>query len=244
VELALSQERFRVDTLLVTQTAYARLRPLLVGHAQIRVWIATAEQMHSTSGASFHQGCVALVRLPPEGDGVEAWGDRTPARVLVAEDVTDPDNIGGLFRNAFAFGVRGVLLSARCASPFYRKAARTSLGASLRVPFVHARDSLDFRAALERLRGIDFELIALTPGATAIGVEQLRVEGRLPGRLALCVGNEGAGLSDDVLARARVKLRIPMVSIADSVNVATAAAIALARIFELDVIERSTLIGD
>ena len=83
-----------------------------------------------------------------------------PRLILALEDVSNPDNVGGVFRNARAFGADAILLSAGCADPLYRKAIRTSMGASLVTPFAHVPDWAD---GLARLRKAGYTLVALTP---------------------------------------------------------------------------------
>ena len=132
--------------------------------------------------------------------------------------MTNHDNVGGLFRNARAFGAGAVLLSPRCCDPLYRKAIRTSIGASLALPFARARAWPDDLAATR------LPLVALhpAPGGTALG------EWQPPeGRFLLAVGSEGPGLSRALLNVADVRLRVEMEAGIDSINVALAAGIAL-----------------
>jgi tRNA G18 (ribose-2'-O)-methylase SpoU len=193
------------------------------------VYLVTNEVLLATSGVRFHQGCVAVAERvrAPSVEEVLAGAGRV---ALALEDVVNPDNVGSLFRNAFAFGAGGVLLTARCAPPVYRKAIRTSLGATLRIPFATlARWPDDL--ALARAAG--FTLAALTPDPNARPLADLGAAIPLPARILLLVGNEGDGLTAAALAAADLRLRIPMIGGADSINVATAAAIALQRVFEL-----------
>ena len=77
-----------------------------------------------------------------------------------------PDNVGGVFRNAAAFGADAVLLSPTCCDPLYRKAIRTSMGATLRVPFARMPD---WPGTLDRLRRARFTVVALTPRRPSTG---------------------------------------------------------------------------
>jgi tRNA G18 (ribose-2'-O)-methylase SpoU len=132
--------------------------------------------------------------------------------------IANHDNMGGLFRNAAAFGVKAALLAPDCCDPFYRKALRVSVGGVLRVPFATLAPEEDLVAALERQ---DFTPIALSPaGATALH------EFKPPRRSALIMGAEGPGLPETVLARCRT-VSIPMAAGFDSLNVAVTAGIAL-----------------
>ena len=143
---------------------------------------------------------------------------------MLLEDLTDPDNVGAVFRNALAFGADAALLSSRCADPLYRKAIRTSSAATLTVPFARLDD---WRAGLARIRHAGYRLIGLTPEESAIDVDHLDIS---PGRSALVLGAEGAGLTAETRAAIDLALRIPMAPGVDSLNVATAGAIALHRL--------------
>ena len=138
-------------------------------------------------------------------------------RVAVLEGLNDFENLGSLFRNAAAFGVDAVLLDPQCADPLYRRSVRVSMGHVLRVPFAVA--SLPWTL----LSG--FTTLALTPS----GPVALR-EVPVPERWAVLLGAEGPGLSADALAAADVRVRIPMAGGVDSLNVATAAAVAFAHL--------------
>ena len=144
------------------------------------------------------------------------------ASVLVGIGIANHDNVGGLFRNAAAFGAAGVLLDTGSADPLYRKAIRVSAGASLTLP--HARAPAP--AILDALEAAGIAALALTPR----GATELDDVAPAP-RVAVIVGAEGPGLPEDVLARVQgVRIAMARQAVAcgfDSLNVATAAAIAL-----------------
>jgi len=137
--------------------------------------------------------------------------------------VGNPDNVGGLFRVALALGAGGVLLDGACGDPLYRKAIRTSMAASLRVPFTRVEP---FPLALDELKARGFQVAALTPDPSAIALDDYRVDSGA--RLILLLGSEGPGLQPETMDYADVRLRIPIDARADSLNVVVAAGIALA----------------
>jgi tRNA G18 (ribose-2'-O)-methylase SpoU len=143
--------------------------------------------------------------------------------IVVLEGVTDPDNVGGVFRNAAALGADGVLLGPTCCDPLYRKAIRTSMGAVLRVPFARAEE---WPAALVDVRAAGFTLVALTPRQPSATIERFAA-GPRSSRLALIVGTEGAGLTPAAEAAADERVSIPMQGDVDSVNLVVAVGIAL-----------------
>src|SRR5579875_3328915 len=140
-------------------------------------------------------------------------------RVAVLEGLNDFENLGALFRNAAAFGVDAVLLDRRCADPLYRRSVRVSMGHVLRVPFAVLDDP--WPGALH-----GFTTLALTPDPTATPLREVAVADRW----AVLLGAEGPGLSAASLAAADVRVRIPMAPGVDSLNVATAAAVAFAHL--------------
>ena len=218
---------FATRSVLATDVAIEALRHVLDELPdETPVYCVSRDVMQQVSGVRFHQGCVAAgePRTAPSLDKLlGACGDR--ARLVVLERVSDPDNVGSIFRSARAFGVNGVLLSPGCASPLYRKAIRTSMGATLSLAFCAADPWPD---ALGELRRAGFALLALTPDGD-VDVDGL-AEAGLPARAALIFGTEGGGISEEVRAIADERVRIAIERESDSLNVANAAAIALHRL--------------
>ncbi len=160
VERLLALDRFRVHSILVNRAAHDAMGPLLSA-AQTTVLACDDATLESITGYNFHRGCLALVYRPPDVLPTALHGAR---RLLGIENIANPDNIGGLFRTAAAFAVDGVVLDAASGDPLYRKAVRTSMGASLRVPYARAGAWLP---ALAELREQGFRIVALTPAAGA-----------------------------------------------------------------------------
>lgn len=201
---------------LVAEGRLERIRPLIDG-LDLTVHVTSNAVVRDLVGFPFHRGVFAVGErrpTPPVTDIVRGAG-----RVLVVEGVTDHENVGSLFRNAAAFGVDAVLVDTATADPLYRRSVRVSLGHVLRVPWTRCRLPED----LSVLHGFGVETVALTPsGEGAVATVS-------PDRpVAWLVGAEGAGLTDATLAAARRRLRIPMADGVDSLNVATATAVALA----------------
>jgi len=222
VRRLIEDARYEVRSVLVTEAARASLAAALSRlPPEVPVFVCAAEEFRGLTGYNIHRGCLALARRPPD-PSVDAIA-RGARRLVVLEEIANPDNIGGAFRNAAAFGVGGVVLSPGCSDPFYRKAIRTSMGATLRVPF--ARDER-WPEALATIRAGGFTIVALTPREPAedLAVAAARLAG---GRIALVLGTEGAGLTPAVEDAADVRVRIPIRPEVDSLNVAVATGIAL-----------------
>lgn len=232
VRLLLDESRHRVRSLLVSPPALdalgtvpgtERCQAPFVASADLPVYVAPVDVLAGVVGFNIHRGCLALGERPPSLPVDAALSSAGRARLIViAEQVSNADNIGALFRNARAFGAGCVLLSPGCCDPLYRKAVRVSIGATLRVPFAEVAD---WPAGLEAVRASGFDIIALTPHPDAREVAALA--GARPRPVALLLGHEGAGLTPAALASADQHARIAMHDGVDSVNVATAAAIAM-----------------
>jgi tRNA G18 (ribose-2'-O)-methylase SpoU len=223
---ALLASSFTVRSLFVAEEHVQRVASLVATEAPI--YTMPARAMEAVSGVHFHRGVLAVAErpeLPSVADLVA--GAR---RLLVLEAVNDHENVGALFRNAAAFGVDAVVLDPTTSDPLYRRSTRVSLGHVLRVPFARVSDE-GWPEALDDLRQAGLTTVALTPSAEAEPLGRLVAEA--PARVALVLGAEGPGLTGAALAATDRRVRIPMEPGVDSVNVATAAAIALAALYGL-----------
>jgi len=180
------------------------------------VYVVAQAVMDAVAGFPIHRGYLALGRYAPPMSLEEAVaGER--ARVLVLSGIANTDNMGGLMRNAAAFGVDAVVLDSTCCDPLYRKAIRVSVGGVLEVPHYRVGDLIG------TLRRLDLTPYALSPSGT-MALDQVR----RAARAALLFGAEGPGLSDDIMA-ACTTVRIDMHGGFDSLNVATTSGIVLYR---------------
>ncbi|WP_343576616.1 RNA methyltransferase [Mycobacterium sp.] len=180
----------------------------------------SAEVMADAVGFHLNRGVLAAARREPERTVADVVaGART---VAVLEGVNDHENLGSIFRNAAGLDVDAVVFGSGCADPLYRRAVRVSMGHALLVPFARA---VDWPAELKALQRNGFRLLAMTPGAGAKTLPEAMaaVHGE---RVAILVGAEGPGLSHAAMKASDVRVRIPMSRGTDSLNVATAAALA------------------
>ena len=191
------------------------------------VYAASQAVMDGIAGFPLHRGLLALGEKPVERT-VAATLDGLPEDcvVLACASIGNHDNMGGLFRNAAAFGAAAVLRDDRCCDPFYRKAIRVSVGAVLRTPSARAASLEQLVIALETA---GFEVVALSPSADA------PLSGLAGGgRKAILVGSEGPGLPSEIMARVRT-VGVPMAGGFDSLNVAVTSALALYQITTVSV---------
>jgi len=216
----IASRRHRPLSLLLDERRVASLAPLLDRlEADVPVFVVDRTVMEAIAGFPLHRGILALGRRAAPVSVDDLLARLTPRAVVVAAlGIANHDNVGGIFRNAAAFGAEAVLLDEICCDPFYRKAIRVSVGHALTVPQARFAPGEDPVATLRRH---GFEVLALGPGARERLVDVKRV-----GRTAIVLGTEGPGLAADVLARARA-VAIPMAPGVDSLNVAATSAIAL-----------------
>ncbi len=217
---------FRPHSLFVTPTALDALGDLTSQLAdETPVYVARQSLLNGVVGYNMHRGCLAAARRGEPLDAARLLcGGATQRRLLlVLEDVGNPDNVGGAFRNAWAFGAGGVLLTPASADPLSRKATRVSMGGTLVVPF--ARCPAD--AAPRRLREAGFTTLALVTDGAAPPFHEVLPRLERARRVALFVGAEGEGLGRRTRSAVDLCARIPMAPGVDSLNLATAAGIAL-----------------
>lgn len=211
--------RFDPHALLGTDRRLAELRDDLAGSA-IPFYRASADVMARAIGFHLNRGVLAAARRAPElGVAQVIDGART---VAVLEGVNDHENLGAMFRNAAGLGVDAVVFGSGCADPLYRRAVRVSMGHALLVPYARATD---WPGELKTLRDNGFRLLAMTPQHTARTLAEAMTAARGE-RVAVLVGAEGPGLTPATLRSSDVLVRIPMSRGTDSLNVATAAALA------------------
>lgn len=216
--------RYRLQSMLVNDAARRDLEPTIAAlGADVPIFVCDARGLAGIAGYDVHRGCLALVHRRPDATVDDLLA--AAQTLVVLEGVSDADNVGGVFRNAAAFGVEGVLLSPACCDPLYRKAIRTSMGAALQVPFARAAAD-DWPGVLTRVRAAGFTIVALTPREPSETLDAFAARPRAP-RVALILGTEGAGLTPAVEAGADFRVRIPIAAGVDSLNVAVAAGIAL-----------------
>ena len=234
VRRLLDLRHWSIESILLTAAAADNLRDVL--HlTDASIYLVDQALMNAIAGFNIHRGCLALahrqrveaapsLEMPDMVEATPSLGLPIPtgplSRVLVLEGVNNPDNVGGLFRTAAAFGVDLVVLGPSCGDPLYRKAIRTSMAATLVVPFVTAPQ---WPGAITDLKVDGFTVAALTPRHNALPLRELPRHARL----ALVVGAEGDGLTEPAMSASSVRVCIPMTAAMDSLNVTTAASIAM-----------------
>lgn len=220
VRALIRSQHFVLHSLLIDKRRLAVLDPLLAGvAADIPAYLVDQTIMSTVAGFPMHRGLLALGYRghAPEPDGLIPAGGH-PALVVAMLGIANHDNIGGIFRNAAAFGADAVLLDAESCDPLYRKALRVGVGAGLLMPWARLPVAEDVLAIADRH---DLIPLALTPS----GGERL-CDLKPPHRAMFILGSEGHGLPDRIMQGCK-RIAIPMHGDFDSLNVATTSGIAL-----------------
>lgn len=217
--------RFPVESVFLAENRLGPLTPLLAKlDPAVPIYTTPQAVMDGITGFHIHRGVLAVARRETEQtvEELTAALPRGPLTLLALIELSNHDNVGACFRNAAALGADAVLLDATSCDPLYRKSIRVSAGTALSLPFARSGDGEAMIAALE---AAGVETWALSP----TGGEMLHKLAR-PERLAIVLGAEGPGLPPALMGRCR-RVSIAMSPGIDSLNVATAGAIALSHVF-------------
>ena len=224
LETLLTRGRFEVESLFLCETRLAPLADLLSRvPADVPVYVAPQGVLDEVAGFPMHRGVLACGRKGASLRPADVLPAEGPSAALLLAGLSNHDNVGACFRNAAAFAASAVLLDAESCDPLYRKAIRVSSGTALWLPFAQGGTGASL---IEAAEASGHEVWALTPRKDAEPLPSVTV----PERVALLMGAEGPGLPADLIARVRA-VRIPMTDGFDSVNVATAAALTMAHVF-------------
>jgi len=187
----------------------------------VPVYYARAAVIEAMTGFHLHRGALASMHRPPLVAPKVLL--QSASRVIVLEDIIDHTNLGAIFRSCAALGVDAVLITPRCADPLYRRAVRVSMGTVFQVPWTRLEDWP--AGGMRELKDNGFTVAAFALGDGAIDLDELAAD--QPDRLALVFGTEGDGLSRLAVKGADLVVKIPMAGGVDSLNVASASAVAI-----------------
>jgi TrmH family RNA methyltransferase len=209
--------RVRIEAALIAADAAERLAPLRtrLHAAGVRVYEGTSRVVQSASDVVTSQGIVALAHRPAPGQTAALTA--ADLRLLVADGIQDPGNLGTMIRTAVAAAATAVAVTGAAADPWAPKALRASMGAVFRLPLLR----LDGRLLLQHLRAAGAALYVADPRGALDYTQTPFVP-----PLAIVVGNEAAG-PDPMWLTAGIRVRIPLFGPVESLNAAVAAALLL-----------------
>lgn len=184
------------------------------------IYLVSSDLALSVSGFEIHRGAMAAMHRPVLPSVGSLLADAR--RVVILEDIVDHTNVGAIFRAAAGFGVDAVLISPRCADPLYRRSVRVSMGTVFQVPWTRLPE---WNEASTILSEAGFHVGALALDPSAISLREFASASHK--KIALLLGSEGDGLTTQALSASDSLVTIPMMNGVDSLNVASACAVAL-----------------
>lgn len=208
------RSRLRIDTIFLREDRVAGKYPALDGN--VKVLTVAADAFDHACATDSPQGIAALVKAPEWT--LESMLAADEPRLLILAGLQDPGNLGTIIRSAEAFAVSGVLLTPGSVSPWNQKALRASAGSSFRLPIVSLANVSLLRTLAEK-RIPTYACVAYA-GASIVDTD-------LRGPIAFIIGNEGAGISNEVLSLCGGSLHVPCPGQVESLNAAIAASIVL-----------------
>ena len=197
---------------------------LCAANPDFNVYVATLTQYQRITGFKTARGALTLFERPAPAALEDVLKDAK--RVVVLEDITNYTNIGSIFRSCAALGVDAVLISPSCHDPLYRRAARVSMGTVFQVPWAYIGSDQNWAKEGARVlhkHGFELAALALRDDALLLGDKALSSADKL----ALVMGTEGEGLSEDTLQACDYVVTIPMQNGVDSLNVSAATSIVI-----------------
>ncbi len=190
----------------------------------IPVFTADEQLLCNLTGYHLTRGVLCAMRRPALPTVEEVC--RHARRVVVLENIQNPTNVGAIFRSAAALGMDAVLLTAGCSDPLYRRSARVSMGTVFQIPWTFiGNDTASWpHPGMEQLRELGFKTVSMALRDDSYTVSDPRLQ-QEP-KLAILMGSEGDGLTNDTIASCDFTVKIPMYHDVDSLNVAAASAVA------------------
>ena len=190
----------------------------------IPVYTSDLDILTKLTGFQLTRGVLCAMRRPQLPSVEEVVKDAR--RIVILENVMNPTNVGAIFRSAAALGMAAVLLTPGCSNPLYRRAARVSMGTVFQIPwtFIGSEMSDWPEPGMTKLRELGFKTAAMALRSDSISIDDpvlLSEE-----KLAIILGSEGDGLTNDTIADCDYTVLIPMYHDVDSLNVAAASAVA------------------
>ena len=188
----------------------------------IPIYTGERDLLASLTGYALTRGFLCALRRPVLPPWETLCADAH--RIAILEGLTDPSNVGAVFRSAAAMGLDAVLVTPDCCDPLHRRAVRVSMGSVFQIPWSRIGDKKTPWPCLYRLRALGMHSAALALDRRSISLEDPVLKEQ--DRLALLLGSEGNGLRRETISACDFTVRIPMARGVDSLNVAAASAVA------------------
>lgn len=224
IERALDAGYTPLSLLLERKHIAGQAKGIIARCRDVPVYTADFHILTRLTGFQLTRGVLCAMLRPPLPSAETICADAR--RIAVLEDVMNPTNVGAIFRSAAALGMDAVLLTPSCSNPLYRRAIRVSMGTVFQVPWTFLGTSPEEwpRPGIGRLSALGFKTVAMALNDHALDIDDPRLKAEE--KLAVILGTEGDGLSGQTIADCDYTARIPMSHGVDSLNVASASAIA------------------
>lgn len=215
----LLESRFTVDSVLMPEKWLQELRPVIESRPEmISVFLAPKKLLESLTGFSMYQGLLAVGRVPEAARLADLLATAPQPWLFAAADgLSSAENVGALTRNCAAFGADALIVGSTCASPFLRRAVRSSMGTVFRLPVI---ESVKLAETLGYLKGRGIHCVAAHPHRLQTKLSAAH----FAQSSCLVFGSEDMGIAPDILALCDESVAIPMAAGVDSLNVSSAAA--------------------
>ncbi len=195
-------------------------REILQRCPEVPVYTADEELLCNLTGYHLTRGVLCAMRRPPLPTAQQLCAGAS--RIVVLENIMNPTNIGAIFRSAAALGMDAVLLTPGCSNPLYRRSARVSMGTVFQISWTYTPQWPE--EGMRLLKEMGFKTAAMALREDSVSVDDPDLMGEE--KLAIVLGSEGDGLTNDTIASCDYTVKIPMFHGVDSLNVAAASAVA------------------
>ena len=192
-------------------------RPILERIGDVPVFCAEFDVLTQLTGFKLTRGMLCAMKRKPLPDVKKLCENKS--RIVVLDRVMNPTNVGAIIRSAAALGMDAVLLTPGCSDPLYRRAARVSMGTVFQIDWTFLTDD-----SLDEMKTLGYKTVAMALKDNSLSVDDPRLTAEK--KLAVIMGTEGDGLSDNTIADCDFTVKIPMYHGVDSLNVAASSAVA------------------
>lgn len=219
IERALSAGYEPLSFLMYNEHISGEGADLIENAGNIPVYVGSEKEIVDLIGFKLIRGPLCAMRRRPLPSPEAIINGKK--RIAVLENVTNPTNIGAVFRSAAALGMEAVLLTDNCCDPLYRRSSRVSMGTVFQVPWTYTGTA---SAEPDMMKSLGFSSAAMALIKDSVGIDDERLANE--DRLAVILGNEGYGLTDETIRNSDYTVYIPMFNDVDSLNVAASSAVA------------------
>ena len=224
IERALDAGCQPVSLLMERKHIDSQAKDVIARCGDIPVYTSDLDILTKLTGFQLTRGVLCAMRRPQLKSVDDTLQDAK--RIVILENVMNPTNVGAIFRSAAALGMDAVLLTPGCSNPLYRRAARVSMGTVFQIPwtFIGSEMSDWPESGMEKLRSLGFKTAAMALRDDSVSIDDPKLLAEE--KLAIILGSEGDGLTNDTIADCDYTVKIPMYHDVDSLNVAAASAVA------------------